>query len=145
VTLTGRFRPTAAQGGSQSAIPDGEIRGRVESVEIAGIDVAGTKLPVTRLQDIDVNVRTGRTVQIERIEARGDLQGTMQGSIVPSVARPQDTRLSLTVAATLRPAWIQETGALRPILEGFFPGGRIEGGLNGTTGHPNWAPSRGRQ
>jgi hypothetical protein len=143
VSLSGQFRPGVARGRGRPEVPDGEFRGRAEAVEIAGIDVAGTKLPVTRLQDVEVNVRTGRTVQIERIEVRGDVQGTVQGSITPNMERPAESRMNLNVAATLRPGWVQETGLLRPILDGFFPGGRIEGALSGTAGAPNWAPARG--
>jgi type II secretion system protein N len=145
ITLSGHFSAGRRPGSTRAELPDGQLRGRVEAVEVSGLNVAGTALPVTRLQDVEISLRTGRTVQIERMEAHGDLQGTVQGSVVPNLDRIQDSRLSLTVAASLRPAWIQDTGALRPVLEGFFPGGRIEGTLGGTAGQPAWSATRSRR
>lgn len=145
LALTGRFRAAPRPGSTRAELPDGELGGRLEQVEVTGLNVAGTALPVTRLDGVDVRVRTGRTVQIERFEARGDLQGSAQGSVTPNLEHIQDSRLNLTVSGALRPAWMQDTGALRPILEGFFPGGRIDGTLGGTVGAPAWTPSRSRR
>ena len=145
VTLSGRLRPGPRPGNVRAELPDGELHGRVEALEVSGLNVAGTVLPVTHLQDVEIDLRMGRTVQIERIVAHGDLQGTAQGSVVPNLDRIQDSRLSLTVSAALRPGWIQDTGALRPILEGFFPGGRIEGTLGGTAGAPAWSGAGSRR
>jgi hypothetical protein len=143
VTLSAQFHPPPARPGAKAEIPEGEIRGKLEAVEISGLSAAGVSLPVTRLQDVDISVKTGRVVQIDRFETRGDVAGTVKGTITPNADRPQDSRLALTVATTLRQGWIQEAGVLRPILEGFFPGGRVEGTLNGTLGVPNWSPTRG--
>ncbi len=143
LTLSGRIRATPRPGSTRAELPEGELTGRLEQVEVTGLNLAGTALPVTRLDTVDVRVKIGRSVQIERFEVRGDLQGTAQGSVTPNLERLPDSRVSLTVSAAVRPGWLQDTGALRPILEGFFPGGRIDGTLGGTAGAPAWSPTRG--
>jgi type II secretion system protein N len=143
LSLSGQANPGRARRTSPTELPNGEFRGRLEAVEISGAALAGSKLPPARLDEVEFLVRTGHTVQIERFQVRGDLQGTVQGSITPNPGRIQDSRLSLQVTASVRPGWLQDAGALRPILEGFFPGGRIEGAVTGTIAMPNWNPARG--
>lgn len=144
VNLSGEMKPSASPRTSRPELPEGEIRGHVEAMEVTGIRVAGSQLPPVRLDEVAFSIRTGRTVRIERLDARGDLQGTIQGSIIPRLEQLQDTRFNLQVSASMRPSWVQETGALRPLLDGLFPGGRIEGTVGGTVALPAWNPTRGR-
>jgi hypothetical protein len=78
----------------------------------------------------------GRTVQVESATLRGDAQGTVSGTIIPNLARPADSRLSLNLSLQVQRAWLDKLGDLRQAAEAFLPGGRIEGALEGTLSAP---------
>jgi hypothetical protein len=78
------------------------------------------------------------------LDVRGDAQGKATGAVAVMPGRAGDSRVSLTVSGTIRGEWIQKSGAMQPIIEGFFPAGKVEGTVGGTLGNMTWTATGGR-
>jgi type II secretion system protein N len=117
-------------------IPPGRLEFKLEGFEASNVQVSGIALPPVRLESVEARIGLGRTLQLESATLRGDAQGTASGTVVPNLDRPVDSRLSLNVSLQVQRAWIDRLGDLRPVAEGFLPGGRLEGAVEGTVGAP---------
>jgi len=117
-------------------MPAGSLELQAEGIEAINVRAAGIAIPTIRLDSVEARIGLGRTVQVESLTLRGDAEGTVTGTIVPNLERPADSRLSLNVALQVRRNWIDQLGNLKPLAEGFLPGGRIAGALEGTVGAP---------
>ncbi len=134
VHLEGRLgAPTS---GPLAALPEGELRGRGENLEIGPMQAQGMNLPPVRLDVVDLSLRLGPTVQVERLTFQGDLQGSLAGSILPVLGKPQESRLNLTLSTEFRQSWINQLGDLRSAAQGLLQGGRLEATVGGTLGAP---------
>jgi hypothetical protein len=142
VELHGRFTLDAqAQAGTR--LPDGTITGTGRGLVVSGVRVAGSDLPPTRLETLDVELTMGRTLDVRRFEFRGDIQGAVQGSITPNLRDPRSSPLALRITAAARDTWLLRLGDLRPLAEGLLQRGRLALNLTGTVGSPQLAPVAG--
>ena len=147
VTASGKIDLSAPVGArsAQPAHEGGEFIGRGKAIHITGISLAGIAIPEIQLEEITLKLKTGRAIQVEMIEVKGDAQGKITGAVVPIPTRFADSRVSLTVSGSIRPEWLGKTGDMRPLIEGVFPGGRVEGAILGTMGNLTWSMAGGRQ
>jgi type II secretion system protein N len=140
--LQGRFDASLTAGpltlrpAALRELPPGRIEARGEGIDASNVKVAGFALPPVHLDSVEVRAGLGRTVQVESATLRGDAQGTVSGTIIPNLARPADSRLSLNLSLQVQRAWLDKLGDLRQAAEAFLPGGRIEGALEGTLSAP---------
>lgn len=140
--LQGRFDATVVTGplpARQAALrelPTGRLEARAEGLEAANVKVAGLAFPPVHLDALEVRMGLGRTLQVESATLRGDVQGTVSGTVIPNLERPADSRLSLNVSLQVQRAWMDRLGDLRGLAEGFLPGGRLEGAVEGTLAAP---------
>jgi hypothetical protein len=148
ITLGGRLRvqgrfvmDAEARAGKQ--LPDGTLEATVQDLVVDGVQVGGADLPSTRLESLVLTVETGRMFTVRRLEYRGDIQGSGQGTITPNLRDPRNTQLSVRISASFRDTWLAQLGTLRPILESFLNRGRVVLGLTGTVGRPNLQPVQG--
>jgi type II secretion system protein N len=128
--------PIAMRPAGFREIPQGRLEVKLEGFEAANLQIAGVSLPPIRFDSAEARLGLGRTVQLEGATFRGDAQGTASGTIVPNLDRLTDSRLSLNVSLQVQRAWMDRLGDLRPLAEGFLPGGRLEGAVEGTVGAP---------
>ncbi|MFI5399667.1 MAG: type II secretion system protein GspN [SAR324 cluster bacterium] len=131
-----RAGPLALRQGTPREVPAGQLEVRAEALEVSNLRVAGTALPPVRIDVLDAKVGLGRTLQVESVTLRGDVQGTVSGTVVPNLDRPSDSRISLNVSLQVQNAWLDRLGEMRPLAEGFLPGGRFEGIVEGTVAAP---------
>ncbi|MFI5400122.1 MAG: type II secretion system protein GspN [SAR324 cluster bacterium] len=117
-------------------MPGGQLEVQAVGLEASNLRVAGTALPTVRIDALNAKVGLGRTVQVESVTLRGDVQGTVSGTVVPNLDRPGDSRISLNVSLQVQSAWLDRLGEMRPLAEGFLPGGRFEGIVEGTVSAP---------
>lgn len=142
VEVQGRFTMDAeAQVGTR--LPDGTLDIKGENLTVTGVKVGGNDLPATRLESVNITLETGRTVNVRHFEYRGDLQGSIEGTLTPNLRDPRNTLLALRISTAFRDTWINQLGTLRPILEGFLNRGRVVLSLTGTVGNPLLQPTRG--
>jgi hypothetical protein len=142
VELQGRFIMDAeAQVGTR--LPDGTLELTGQGVIVSGIKAGGVDLPPTRLDALAVTLETGRTINVRRFEFRGDLQGTVAGTLTPNLREPRNSLLALRIVSAFKDGWLTQLGTLRPLLESFLERGRIVLSLGGTVGRPLLQPVRG--
>ena len=141
VDVRGRFKMDAdAQRGAR--LPDGTLEVNGRELVVNGVKVGGVDMPATRLDALAVTLETGRTVTVRRFEFRGDLQGTVDGTLTPSLASPRNSLLGLHITTAFRDAWLAQLGSLRVIVESFLNRGRVDLSLTGTVGNPQLRPQR---
>ncbi len=142
IDLRGRFKMDAeAQRGQH--LPDGTLEVNARALAVNGVKVAGVNVPVTRLDAVAMTLETGRTLNVRRFEYRGDLQGTVDGTLTPNLGDPRNSLLGLRITTVFRDTWLAQLGDLRPILESFLNRGRVVLSLTGTIGNPQLQPVRG--
>jgi len=143
LTREGRFRgriDASLQAGplrpGVREMPAGQLELRAVGLEASDLRAAGTALPPVRIDALDAKIGLGRTMQVESVTLQGDVQGTVSGTVFPNLERPGDSRISLNVSLQVQRAWLDRLGDLRPLAEGFLPGGRFEGIVEGTLAAP---------
>jgi type II secretion system protein N len=136
--LEGALEPPPA-GVDGSELPKGRLSGYAEGVEIGPYAQMGVQLPAARIERVDLRLTTGRVLEVEKFAFRGDLQGSVNGSIAPRLDRPEQSALRLNVQVAFRPDWLQRLGALRMLLDTMLVNGSINGIVTGTAGRPNFA------
>lgn len=144
VALEGNFTlPKPSRRRAAPLVPVGTLSVAATNVEISGLEILGGKFPATRFEEVSLKLRSEKRIQVEEASFRGDLQGTVTGSITPRGADGLRSILQLRVAAAVRQSWLQKLGAMRPIVEAFVKNGRLAGNLAGTVGAPRWSGARG--
>ncbi len=132
-----KFQPPA-KGKFTSGVPSGEINGKAVNLEISNLVVLGNKLPAARLESLDLKVKSGKRIVVERFNFRGDMQGNLTGTIIPRGGRWENSSLQLKIKSSIRQSWLQGLGALQPLVESFLNQGRLDGSLTGTIARPKW-------
>ena len=124
-------------------LPDGKLEADVQGLVVNGVEVSGVKLPPTRLDSLNLELETGRSMNVRRMDYRGDLQGTVEGTIAPNLRDPRNSVLALRITVAFRETWLAQLGDLRPALESFLERGRMVLNLTGTVGRPQLRPEQG--
>lgn len=124
----------AARAGTE--LPVGTLEGRGTDLLIAGIKLGGMVLKETRLSNIELRIRTGKEVRMERVTFRGDIQGSVTGRVTPNLGNPRQSLLGLQINASFKEAWLAGLGRSRPLAESFLNKGRLTLTLDGTIGRP---------
>lgn len=142
VELHGHFLMDAqAQAGAR--LPEGTLAGSGRNLVVSQARIGAITVPPTRLESLDWELETGRTVNVKRFDYRGDLQGNVAGSITPNLRDPRNSLLALRITTALRDEWLAQLGDLRPIVQSFLNRGRVVTTLTGTVGRPNLQPVAG--
>lgn len=132
-----------AQSQAGVRLPEGTLAGSGRNLVVSQVRLGATPLPPTRLESLEWELETGRTVNVKRFDYRGDLQGTVAGTITPNLRNPRNSLLALRITTALRDDWLAQLGDLRPIVESFLNRGRVVTTLTGTVGRPNLQPVTG--
>jgi type II secretion system protein N len=137
ISLNARLEPPQ-QGRPPGELPQGQVDMRAEGIEIGGVKLVGAAMPPLRLELVEGRGTLGPIVRIETLTFRGDAEGSVTGTVAVNPARFGDSRLQLNVTLALLRPWINQLGDLRPLAEGFLPGGRLEGTVEGTVAAPTF-------
>ncbi len=143
LTFSGSVAWPGMTGKRPRAFPAGSLIARGEELEVLQLEVLGIKLPTAKLESLDLEITTGDRIKLDRLEFRGDLQGSVTGTLRPRLSNFGQTSLQLKVAASFRQTWLSRLGALQAVAEGFLKGGRLEGNLRGTIAQPRFQAARG--
>ncbi|MCZ6474253.1 MAG: type II secretion system protein GspN [SAR324 cluster bacterium] len=139
ISFSGSLRfPERGRGGASTRLPEGTITGQGEALQVDNLEIMGAKLPPTRLERVDLRLKSGRRLEVERLEFQGDVQGKITGAVTPRLANPDSSGLQLRIAVSFRKSWLEQLGAMRPVVEAFLRNGRLEAALSGTVGRPRF-------
>lgn len=140
LSLSGTLDPAAARSGG---LPEGRLRGTAQGVQVGRAEIMGQSLPTTRLEEVRFRVGLGEVIELRELNLRGDVQGTVTGTLRPRLSAPRRSPIDLEVALAMRPGWVQQFGSFAPIVESFLRGGRLEATLGGTLARPTMRRARG--
>lgn len=126
------------------AAPQGKVRVRVQGLEVDGVAVLGQTIPTTRFEDVQLQGALGPSLRLESLTLRGDLEGSLSGTLSPQWARPEYSPMDLQIDLTFRPEWIQQLGPLAPVAEQMLDQGKLAGTLRGTPTRPIFRNARSR-
>lgn len=144
VRIAGRFTMDAqARGGRQ--LPQGNLEGSLSELVVDGVKYGEIELPTTRLEGVKLMVISGRSVELKKLEFKGDMQGEAKGTLIPNLKTPRNSQLNIRIDAAFRNSWLDKLGNLRPVVEGFLERGRLSVNLNGTVARPRLRPIKGGQ
>ena len=95
-SFSGEFFITPNTGGGKlKTFPKGKFILNAEAVQLKKMKVLGTALPLTRLNSIEVAIKTGKQIKLEKVNIRGDVQGGVTGFIrlldYPSFSVPRSS------------------------------------------------------
>ena len=130
---------------AQNPWPSAQIRGEGQNISIEGVEFMGVNLPATHLEHLGIQLRLGQTIDVEQFSLRGDIQGSIRGTVTPAIHQLAQTALNLDVELAFRPEWIDDWGDLVPILQAYLDQGRLVGTLRGTPARPIFRKSKQRR
>ena len=105
----------------------------------------GRNVPATHLEHLGIQLRLGQSIDVEQFSLRGDIQGSIRGTVTPAIHQLAQTALNLDVELAFRPEWIGDWGDLVPILQAYLDQGRLVGTLRGTPARPIFRKSKQRR
>ena len=135
----------AKSAGVQNAWPSAQIRGQGQNISLEGIEFMGVNLPATHLEHLGIQLRLGQMIDVEQFSLRGDIQGSIRGTVTPVIQQPERTALNLDVELAFRPEWIDDWGDLAPMLKAYLDQGRLVGTLRGTPARPTFRKTKKRR
>ncbi len=144
LTFSGNIAWPGITGKKPRAFPAGHLIASAEELEVLQLELLGIEFPTAKWESMDLEITTGDQIKVDRLDFRGDLQGSVTGTLRPRLSNFGQTKLQLKVAASFRQAWLSRLGAFRPVVQGFLRGGRLEGNLRGTIAKPRFQAARGR-
>ena len=140
--FSGKFQITGkSASGRGGGLPEGELTARAQKLQLARFAVMGTTLPPARLESAELTVKTGKRINVEKLALRGDVQGGLEGYILPRPSAFAASPIQLKVTVSFKESWLQKLGALRPLVDGFLKNGRLEADLRGSVGKPSFIPA----
>ena len=117
-------------------IPEGVLTGTGENLSVENIEWFGFKFPATRLESVELRIKTGDRIEVEKGTFRGDIQGSIGGFISPQIGAPRRSVLRLEMTAAFRQDWLRQLGNLRQLLEERINAGRLQVSIQGTLERP---------
>ncbi len=127
--------------GRLTHLPPGSLSARADGVELSNMEIIGSRLPVTRLESIQMDIRIGKRLEVEQIAFQGDLQGKVSGFVQPRLTAIKSSPLRLNLALSFRKEWLDKLGPMRQIVTSFLKNGRLEGVVRGSLANPSLRPA----
>ena len=141
VDLNGQFSFPAGKA-LNGSLPKGSLKANAGNIEIANLDLMGTKLPQAKLELIDLELESGSRIQVKKLVFNGDIKGTVSGTIQPAGNVLNNARLDLQLSAALRHQWVESfPRTFQIILKSMLKDNSITGKVGGTLGNPRWQKS----
>lgn len=142
VSFSGRMQlSNGMRRGRLTQLPPGSLSGRADGVELSNMEIAGARLPVTRLESVRMDLKFGKRLEVEQIVFQGDLQGKVSGFIQPRLTAIKSSPLQLKLAISFRKEWLDKLGPMRQIVTSFLKNGRLEGVVRGSLANPSLRPA----
>ena len=136
VTISGDF--TMDPGGRKgNVLPNGQLTGRAQSLQLRGFEAVGQEIPLTTLDVLELQVESRGKITVKKFEFKGDLQGRVEGDITPNLQALRNSQLNLRISTSFRNSWLDKLGTVKPIVESFLNRGQIQATLHGTLAQPN--------
>ncbi|MDG1178485.1 MAG: type II secretion system protein GspN [SAR324 cluster bacterium] len=128
----------------KARFPEGKLKGRLSNAQIridGGAALLNLQIPELEFSEVLFDLQFGPLVAVRKIQIKGSLEGTIEGTIRLNEKRPQMSLIDLNIELTPSPDLKVEINSFSTILRSFQCGETIKVNLKGSLNRLNY-PTR---
>jgi len=128
----------------KARFPEGKLKGRLSNAQIridGGAALLNLQIPELEFSEVLFDLQFGPLIAVRKIQIKGSLEGTIEGTIRLNEKRPQMSLIDLNIELTPSPDLKMEINSFSTILRSFQCGETIKVNLKGSLNRLNY-PTR---
>ena len=128
----------------KARFPEGKLKGRLSNAQIridGGAALLNLQIPELEFSEVLFDLQFGPLIAVRKIQIKGSLEGTIEGTIRLNEKRPQMSLIDLNIELTPSPDLKVEINSFSTILRSFQCGETIKVNLKGSLNRLNY-PTR---
>ena len=128
----------------QARFPEGKLKGRLSNAQIriaGGAALLNLQMPELDFSEVLFDLQFGPLIAVRKIQIKGSLEGTIEGTIRLNEKRPQMSLIDLNIELTPSPDLKVEISSFSTMLRSFQCGETIKVNLKGSLNRLNY-PTR---
>ena len=128
----------------KARFPEGKLKGRLSNAQIridGGAALLNLQMPELEFSEVLFDLQFGPLIAVRKIQIKGSLEGTIEGTIRLNEKRPQMSLIDLNIELTPSPDLKMEINSFSTILRSFQCGETIKVNLKGSLNRLNY-PTR---
>ena len=128
----------------KARFPEGKLKGRLSNAQIridGGAALLNLQMPELDFSEVLFDLQFGPLIAVRKIQIKGSLEGTIEGTIRLNEKRPQMSLIDLNIELTPSPDLKMEINSFSTILRSFQCGETIKVNLKGSLNRLNY-PTR---
>ncbi|MEC8940967.1 MAG: type II secretion system protein GspN [SAR324 cluster bacterium] len=128
----------------KARFPEGKLKGRLSNAQIriyGGAGLLNLQMPELEFSEVLFDLQFGPLIAVRKIQIKGSLEGTIEGTIRLNEKRPQMSLIDLNIELTPSPDLKVEINRFSTILRSFQCGETIKVNLKGSLNRLNY-PTR---
>ena len=128
----------------KARFPEGKLKGRLSNAQIridGGAALLNLQMPELEFSEVLFDLQFGPLIAVRKIQIKGSLEGTIEGTIRLNEKRPQMSLIDLNIELTPSPDLKVEINSFSTILRSFQCGETIKVNLKGSLNRLNY-PTR---
>ena len=144
LSLSSQIENINALQNQQARFPEGKLKGRLSNAQIriaGGAALLNLQIPELDFSEVLFDVQFGPLIAIRKIQIKGSLDGTIEGTIRLNEKRPQMSLIDLNIELTPSADLKEEISSFSTMLRSFQCGETIKANLKGSLNRLNF-PTR---
>jgi len=128
----------------QARFPEGKLKGRLSNAQIridGGAALLNLQIPELNFSEVLFDLQFGPLIAVRKIQIKGSMEGTIEGTIRLNEKRPQMSLIDLNIELTPSPDLKVEISSFSTMLRSFQCGETIKVNLKGSLNRLNY-PTR---
>ena len=135
LSLSSQIENINALQNQQARFPEGKLKGRLSNAQIriaGGAALLNLQIPELDFSEVLFDVQFGPLIAIRKIQIKGSLDGTIEGTIRLNEKRPQMSLIDLNIELTPSADLKEEISSFSTMLRSFQCGETIKVNLKGS-------------
>ncbi len=144
LSLSSQIENIIALQNQKARFPEGKLKGRLSNAQIridGGAALLNLQIPELEFSEVLFDLQFGPLIAVRKIQIKGSLEGTIEGTIRLNEKRPQMSLIDLNIELTPSPDLKMEINSFSTILRSFQCGETIKVNLKGSLNRLNY-PTR---
>ena len=144
LSLSSQIENINALQNQQGRFPEGKLKGRLRNAQIrisGGAALLNLQIPELDFSEVLFDLHLGPLIAIKKIQIKGSLEGTIEGTIRLNEKRPKMSLIDLNIELTPSPVLKEEISSFSTMLRPFQCGETIKVNIKGSLNRLNF-PTR---
>ncbi len=144
LSLSSQIENINALQNQQARFPEGKLKGRLSNAQIriaGGAALLNLQMPELNFSEVLFDLQFGPLIAVRKIQIKGSMEGTIEGTIRLNEKRPQMSLIDLNIELTPSPDLKVEISSFSTMLRSFQCGETIKVNLKGSLNRLNY-PTR---